>query len=160
MTSESEIRGHGKRHRFWSLVRREGECAIWTSGMYPDGYGRFYFDGRDHRAHRVALFRRYGRWPEPCCLHRCDVRACVRPSHLFEGTRADNMADMIAKGRARHPPMMGEQIGTSKLEASDIPAIRLALAGGETLQSIADRYGVTFSNISCIKRGITWRHVS
>jgi hypothetical protein len=35
--------------------------------------------------------------PGLCVLHRCDVRPCLNPDHLFPGTQKDNMADMAAK---------------------------------------------------------------
>jgi len=31
--------------------------------------------------------------------HTCDVRLCCNPAHLFIGTRSDNVADCVAKGR-------------------------------------------------------------
>ena len=40
---------------------------------------------------------------EYCAKHyQCDVRNCINPDHLFLGTQADNMEDMVNKGRARN----------------------------------------------------------
>lgn len=58
-------------------------------------------------AHKVAWEIANGPIPEgngyhgKCVLHRCDNPACVNPGHLFLGSHDDNMADMLAKGRAR-----------------------------------------------------------
>jgi hypothetical protein len=34
-----------------------------------------------------------------CVLHRCDVKPCFNPDHLFLGTKGENNADTTAKGR-------------------------------------------------------------
>lgn len=31
--------------------------------------------------------------------HNCDTPSCIKPSHLFKGTNADNMQDAVNKGR-------------------------------------------------------------
>jgi hypothetical protein len=82
-----------------------GNCDLWTGAIAKSTlYGVINRGKRGEgteSAHVVAFFLAEGRWPDPCCLHVCDVRNCVRRSHLFEGTLADNNWDMIAKGRYR-----------------------------------------------------------
>lgn len=99
--------------RFWSKVRKaDGDgCWLWTASLTRNskvGYGQFNMHDskgqwRPHHAHRVAWFLTYGRWPDPCGLHACDNPPCVRvgPGHVFEGTKAQNSADMKAKKRGR-----------------------------------------------------------
>jgi HNH endonuclease len=73
-------------------------CRLWTGALDKDGYGRIKAAGHHHGVHRVAWRLFWGKWPEPNALHTCDVRACFRIEHLFEGTQTDNVLDAIAKG--------------------------------------------------------------
>jgi hypothetical protein len=79
-------------------------CWLWTGGKTKDGYGLMAVPGTRKLVyvHRLAfeLFNRELASGE-CALHKCDVRNCVRPDHLFGGTRTDNAADKVAKGRQR-----------------------------------------------------------
>lgn len=86
--------------RFWSKVQKTDGCWLWM-GRTAGGYGRFDKPGRvSIAAHKWLWVELYGDVPDGLELcHRCDVRNCVKPGHLFLGTRADNMQDMIAKGR-------------------------------------------------------------
>jgi len=92
---------------FWSKVNKRGpvhpilgtECWVWLSLANYDGYGLFYMENKQVRAHRLSWFMAYGVWPTPCALHKCDNRLCIRPEHMFEGTRTANYQDREAKGR-------------------------------------------------------------
>ena len=101
--------------------------------------------------------------PGMCVLHKCDNRCCVRPSHLFIGSQAANVADMIAKGRGNylfgpHTSVRGEAHGAAKLTESDVKKIR-SLIGRFTHKEIAKRYGVSKGLISHIVIGRNWSHV-
>lgn len=68
----------------------------------PQGYGILRdADGRLQYAHRIALATALGRPIADGMLvrHRCDYPRCCRPAHLVEGTPADNVADMVERGR-------------------------------------------------------------
>jgi hypothetical protein len=172
--------------RFWSRVDKSGpipshvphlgNCWIWR-GSKARGYGHF----AERRAtgklgttptHRFAWRLAYGPIPEGLfVLHKCDVRACVRPDHLFLGTAKDNADDMIAKGRAKlidesgarrvgTKQVRGTEHGSAKLDESAVVAIRDAYAAAEgSYTELASRFGTSWSNVRLIVKGRTWKHL-
>ncbi|MHB8742598.1 MAG: HNH endonuclease signature motif containing protein [Sulfuricaulis sp.] len=89
--------------RFWSKVEKSDGCWLWRGAIIPKGYGYFHVGGRlgqNLGAHRVSWRITNGEIPKGMfVLHKCDVRNCVRPEHLWLGTAMDNTKDMVAKGR-------------------------------------------------------------
>lgn len=148
---------------FWSRVDRDGgvarkglsPCMLWTGSVTDSGYGLFHHEGKNIRAHRFAWYLTHGRWPEPCALHRCDVRRCVNPDHLFEGDRATNIADMCAKGRG----CKGEDRPGAKLSEAQVAEIRDRAAGGESHSSIAADLPVKRRQVSRVAARRQWKHV-
>jgi hypothetical protein len=80
-------------------------CWLWMGSTDNKGYafvGKHPNASKNIYGHRWAYEYFVSPIPEGMnVLHRCDVRNCLNPDHLFLGTHSDNMADMKAKGRAR-----------------------------------------------------------
>lgn len=146
--------------RFWAKIDKTGgadSCWLWTDAPTVHGYGHMWIEGKHRRAHRVAWELANGPIPEgeghhgTCVCHRCDVRRCVNPAHLFLGTHAENIADRNAKGRSAGAK--GETHGRAKLTAAQVVEIRAA-SGPQT--AIAARFGISQSQVGRIRRGKLW----
>jgi hypothetical protein len=108
-----------KATRFWAKVDVRGadDCWEWQRGRSRFGYGSVLWGGRQTNAHRVAYMLSAGPIPAGMCvLHRCDNPPCVNPAHLFLGTKADNIADMVAKGRGRYMDRPAPDIAGLRVE--------------------------------------------
>lgn len=137
----------------------DNECWLWAGPLNDRGYGRINknINGKWKalRAHRVSWMIYRGEIPEALQIcHKCDVRNCVNPSHLFLGTQRDNMRDRDIKGRVRR----GATHAFAKLTDDDIINIRL-LAKTQSHTKIACHYKVSDSNISRIVNRHTWTHI-
>lgn len=147
---------------FWSKVDSRGhnDCWPWVASIYRNGYGQFssghrYPQLKTPLAHRAAWILSNGPIPDGLqVLHRCDNRICVNPSHLFLGTLADNMVDMVAKGRQAHP--IGSRNGRTKLTEAQVLAIR---ADTRPSRTISAEYGVGQTLVSRIKSRRRWAHL-
>lgn len=147
--------------RFWKKVVLTSECWLWK-GTRRSGYGFVSWKTEDgarveYRAHRVAYEIAFGAIPEGLCVcHKCDNPACVRPGHLFLGTRADNNADKDRKGRGVY--VGGEAHGMSKLNANIVATMRTIYREGKTpMRVFVQQYGVCHSTIRNAIRGATWK---
>ncbi len=149
-----ELRTETLKVRFWLKVRKTDGCWHWVGSKFWSGYGEFWNGKRKIRAHRFSYETEIGVIPSGLCvLHRCDNPSCVRPDHLFVGTRADNIKDMIDKRRDR---MRGEQHGSAKLTGKEILLIR---KDQRTYREIGKNFGVSKVHVSLIKSGKRWGHV-
>lgn len=136
-------------------VACETTCHLWTGYTQPNGYGYVNAAGRSIAAHRLALALTGIAVPKgKDVCHRCDVRNCVNPDHLYVGTRKENMADCSDRGRHNKP--LGEAHWRAKLSRSDVENIRNLRAKGTKVVTIAKAFGVTHPTISRICRRV-WR---
>ena len=155
--------------RFWAKVNKSGPtqphmdtpCWVWTGASSSFGHGEVRIQNKLLRAHRVAWEWDNGSIPAGMCLlHNCDVPACVRPDHCRPGTRAENTADMMARGRHRPGVIRGEEVGNARFTDAQVVAIREVYAAREMSQyELAAKFGVSQGTIGFIVRRETWKHI-
>lgn len=105
--------------RFWSHVDKtpglgpRGDCWLWISGLSPEGYGRFKFNGIEFFAHRISHVLRNGPLsPDKLFVcHECDLPRCVL--HTYAGTAQSNMDDKVNRGRASRGATHGDKVRAS-----------------------------------------------
>jgi len=149
--------------RFLDKVEKTDDCWTWIGkklSVPPNNYGRFWFDGKWHLAHRISyrLFRGEMQSGYVVC-HACDNPQCVNPEHLFIGKQEDNIVDMCNKGRQSAPK--GEKAGRSKLVKSQVIEIKKRCLNKYRglYAELAREYGVTPAAIRAISEGRAWASV-
>lgn len=139
------------RERFESKTERDSGtgCLLWTASKSRNGYGLFKVDGRTRRVIRWIFEQDHGYLP-PVVMHLCDTPACVELTHLIPGTPAENVADMVAKGRQAK----GELHARCKLTDQQVWEIRTEYEKGVlTQRALAEAYGVSDFGIRYALKG-------
>lgn len=152
-------------------------CWLWRGGVRANGYGVIGGEA----AHRVAYRAAYGDFPkELLACHRCDVRNCINPDHIFLGTHGDNSRDMARKGRqafqarpelaargdhngSRTRPERrprGERQHLAKLNDDVVAAMRATVrCGAFSARQWSKWLGLSYSTTKRAISGRTWAHI-
>src|ERR1700753_3132438 len=71
------------------------DCILWAGKAHSHGYGALHGIG----VHRLALELKLGRSIAVGMMacHTCDVKTCINPDHLYEGTASSNALDYSAR---------------------------------------------------------------
>lgn len=98
-------------------------CWLWEGRVNKDGYGLVKHRTKQWLTHRAALAITGTLRADKVVMHTCDVRCCVNPDHLRQGTPAENTHDMVRKGRhARGPAISLPRWGTrSRYAVAEAP---------------------------------------
>ena len=161
------------------VTKDESGCWIWEGYHGARGYGTTHFDGYNWYAHRLSYAAFTGPIQDGHSIcHSCDTPPCVNPSHLFQGTHSENMADMAAKGRTKKPgdPRLprgdnhysranpeyfaathnGERNGFARLTRDRVFEMRERRRQGASLNTLVEEFGMSKSQTYRIVTRQSW----
>lgn len=140
--------------RFWQCVERRN-CGCWGWSGFVNSYGYPIITMSNGRtgAHRLMWSLINGPIQSGLSvLHKCDNPICMNPDHLFIGTQADNMADMIMKGRKAR----GSKSPRAKATEEQVLRAHTMLNEGQLSRVVAESCGINLNTVYHIKQGTRW----
>lgn len=137
------------------LIDDKTGCWNWQKAT-KNGYAVTSKQNVQKLAHREMLKYSTGLNPDKNILacHKCDNPKCINPDHLFWGTSRENRQDMFNKNR--QPDFKKIRRAMSKLSKYDVNEIRFLRKNGDSLNSIASKFGISFQQVSKICLNQRW----
>ena len=159
------------------------DCWEWTGKIRNNGYGEYTHIVNGNKkyilAHRGSYEVFKGKIQDGLYVcHSCDNKKCVNPDHLWVGTGKDNMQDCLKKGRLKkttgykhteetkakfklrsRPQKKGEASWLSKLNEEKVLEIRELLEQNIKTKDIAEKYGISASQVNNIRNRTSWGHI-
>ena len=165
--------------RFWDKVNLEPNehgCLLWTAAKFTNGYGVFSFSGKHVRAHRMAFYLRYGRWPyeDKILAHLCEdyyepgdltAKICVNTDHLVETTHKENIRMAFANGRRDNATALARKIHKGKQYSAQLTPdcvrwIRYLYNTGDYTQKVlGELFECSEANIQKITNYTNWKNI-
>ena len=154
---------------FWSKVSvgDPEKCWLWKASTVSNGYGQVKWSGKMVLAHRLAAYlsgklqnieKLETHEKSNLVCHKCDVRNCCNPAHLFIGNSADNMRDAMLKNRM--VGRKGVKHHYAKLSETDVLKILEMAKAGKKSEQIAEIFPVSPRTIRKIISGDRWGHIN
>lgn len=146
-------------NKIFTKIQKTTSCWLWTGACDINGYGIFNMYNKCWRVHRLSYIIHYGNFNQKMCiLHKCDIRNCVNPNHLFIGTRQDNHRDMHNKNR--YP--CGEDHGNSTISEVEVRQLLIEIYNYKfnSIQEVCEVYKIGKEVVHSILNGKTWKHIT
>lgn len=143
-------------------------CWNWAGARSGSGYGQFWNGVRNIPAHYFLLSDPVPSGMQGC--HHCDNKLCVRPSHIFIGTRSDNEQDKVSKGRHNTAPgcramlkvrkiHRGQNNHECKLTEAQAREAKACSRKRGVATALAKKLGVSLTVVCDIRDGKRWAHL-
>jgi len=141
------------------------DCWIWPERKRnTSGYGHLFFDhnGRKFVAqvHRIVawLYLGYDGDRKLQVCHRCNVKACFNPAHLYIATNEQNVRDAVRDGLI--PYHRGVDHYEARFTEAQIREIRREAVRGVSNAEQGRKHGVNRATIRRIVTRGSWKHVT
>lgn len=141
--------------RFNKNIEKTSSCWLWKGSIDKYGYGYLYDSVRKKaiKAHRLSILIRDGCLSKnSLVLHKCNVKNCVNPDHLYCGDNFDNMRDRLVDGKYYQ-----NHNGKTILNRNQVLYIVEEINKGRSKVSLSEELNVKLSVISKIMLGTTWQ---